>query len=54
MNNTSVGGGRLGLQEGVYGWIVVKNAGNSFKWEWNKVGGLNNIGLLINTWGKFT
>ncbi|MCX6344450.1 MAG: right-handed parallel beta-helix repeat-containing protein [Armatimonadetes bacterium] len=47
LNNDSLGGGTFGLQDGVWGWEYVKK-----ERVFQMANGLNNIGLLIKTWGK--
>ena len=52
LNNAWLGGGAFGLQEGVWGWKTVKDAGGGPGREWGPAGGLNNIGLLVTVWGR--
>jgi hypothetical protein len=61
MSNMLIGGGDLSYdaengtgQAGVYGWRHIKQTDGSYKIEWLKSTGLNNIGLLVMTWGKVT
>jgi len=53
LNNKALGGGDFGLQGGVWGWgLHADPAGAPYR-VWEKVGGLNNIGLLVTAWGKY-
>ncbi|MCE5313963.1 MAG: hypothetical protein ABFD49_12085 [Armatimonadota bacterium] len=59
MNNASLGGGDFCFnaatgsgQEGVFGWAWVKGSDGKYVKMWQKSSGLNNIGLLVTTWGK--
>ena len=53
LNLTSLGGGSFGLQEGVFGWTsALAPDGKTLK-QWGKAQGLNTIGLLVRTAGKF-
>ncbi|MCE5324336.1 right-handed parallel beta-helix repeat-containing protein [bacterium] len=54
LSNSSIGNGSLGYQRGVYGWIIRLDAEKKPYRVWGPVSGLNNIGLLIKTWGKVT
>ncbi|MFQ3549814.1 MAG: alpha-L-arabinofuranosidase C-terminal domain-containing protein [Armatimonadota bacterium] len=57
MNNKTVGGGSTdGGQAGVWSWEVVEDENNpeNFIDVWMCADGLNNIGLLVKTWGKVT
>jgi hypothetical protein len=56
LTNASLGGGILGAQSGVWGWVTVRdsNSPNGRKLVWQKVEGLNNIGLLVRVWGTVT
>jgi len=54
MPNRSVGGGTCGSQSGVWGWVyTVDSFGKPIR-IWDRVQGLNNIGLLISTCGRVT
>lgn len=54
MPNRSVGGGPRDLQGGVWGWVyTVDSFGKPIR-IWDRVQGLNNIGLLISTCGRVT
>lgn len=48
-----LGGGKIGYQNAVWGWQMALNP-SSGKLEkvWKEMSGLNNIGLLVRTWGK--
>lgn len=54
VNNHNIGNGPLGYQGGVYGWIIILDAEKKPHRVWGPKSGLNNIGLLIKTWGKVT
>lgn len=54
MANRSVGGGDSGFQSGVWGWTFTADEGTKSTRVWDKLSGLNNIGLLITTCGKVT
>jgi parallel beta-helix repeat protein len=54
LNNLSIGGGQFGLQSGVFGWDLMLQPDQTFRLEWLESNGLNNIGLLIKTYGKVT
>lgn len=50
-----IGGGGNGLQQGVFGWQMVLNPSNgNLERVWKEATGLNNIGLLVRTWGKIS
>ena len=51
MNNGALGGSRCGIQEGVWTWGWRPLTGD---YGWMPVHGLNNVGLLITTWGQVT
>ena len=53
LNNKTLGGGDFGLQEGVMAGPVKRTRPASGTALGSKVGGLNNIGLLITAWGKY-
>jgi hypothetical protein len=57
----SIGGGDVRFsavtktgQEGVYCWGMVKDGSGRWQRVWQKTRGLNNIGMLVRSWGKFT
>jgi len=54
MPNRSIGGGPFGPQQGVWGWVFVTGTGGERNRTWAPVTGLNNIGLLVKTWGRVT
>jgi hypothetical protein len=55
MNICALGGGQLGYQQGVYGWALVPDFITKVPERiWYQVSGLNNIGLLVKTWGTVT
>ena len=51
MNNATLGGGTFGYQEGVFSWRWVYYPDEDPQYEWLPCSGLNNIGVLIKTWG---
>jgi len=53
MTNKAVGGGAYGYQEGVWGWVLVKDAEGKLRRVWGQARGLNTIGLLVKTSGQF-
>jgi hypothetical protein len=53
MNNRAVGGGESGCQRAVWGWWLAPSADGDYEWQWGEETGLNNIGLLITTFGQF-
>jgi hypothetical protein len=48
LNNSAVGGGPCGCQEGVWGWCWTEDG----KRVWTQVGGISTIGLLVTTTGR--
>ncbi|OFX14112.1 MAG: hypothetical protein A2Z18_04890 [Armatimonadetes bacterium RBG_16_58_9] len=54
MNNGAIGGGAFGLQDGIWGLQSFRDGNGNWQWAWMPVSGLNNIGLLIRTWGRVT
>ncbi|MCE5324474.1 RCC1 repeat-containing protein [bacterium] len=60
MTNQCLGGGDFLYdgttgegQQGIYGWQLVKNADTGkLEKKWQKLAGINNIGLLVRVWGK--
>ncbi len=52
MTNYALGGGPLGLQEGV--WDAAESVDTVGVWRWNQSIGRNNLGLLVRVWGKIT
>lgn len=53
MRNAWVGGGDAQGQPGVYQWRTVRENGVPVK-KWLPSAGLNNVGMLVQTWGKVT
>ncbi len=58
MPNQSLGGGDFMFyqptgegQEGVFGWQLIKNELGKYEFKWQKMSGVNNIGLLVKVWG---
>ncbi len=61
VSGISVGGGDYEYnpvtgagQRGVTAWRRVRDEGGDWRWEPYQVQGLNNIGLLVRTWGRVT
>jgi len=54
VSNKTLGGGPFGLQQALWGWVPVHQPDNTTKPEWLPSVGLNNIGLLVRTWGRVT
>ena len=69
MNNKTLGGGQIGYQQATWQWLwvndptdaitdyrhrTVTHDGRIVKECWRPSTGLNNVGLLIRTWGKVT
>lgn len=54
LNNKSVGGSKLGLQDGLFEWKLVKNDDSTWRKELLQSSGMNNIGLLVRVWGRVT
>lgn len=52
MNNSALGGGAFGRQDGVFGWMYAEDGTGKTVRTWGRVEGLNNIGLLVRTTGK--
>ncbi|MCE5321687.1 FG-GAP-like repeat-containing protein [bacterium] len=52
LNNRLLGGGQYGLQMGVWGYGIIFDSNGKPMHKWMKNSGVNNIGLLITTWGK--
>lgn len=51
--NTALGGGKIGYQDGVWGWKLMKNSTTGkFERTWAPASGLNTIGLLLRVWGR--
>ena len=49
----AIGGGKLGYQEGVNGWKLIRpDPKGPWKRVWGLMGSANNIGLLVKTWGR--
>ena len=53
LTNKALGGGDFGLQGGVWGWNSSTDEFGKACRLWAKIGGLNNIGLLVTAWGKY-
>ncbi|MCE5314224.1 MAG: right-handed parallel beta-helix repeat-containing protein [Armatimonadota bacterium] len=51
LTNAALGGGAFGGQNGVYGWTIRVGSDGEIVREWKLACGLNNIGLLVKTWG---
>ncbi len=49
-----LGGGALGLQDGVWSWDTVKLPGDGYAKDWVQALSLNNIGLLVSSIGNVT
>jgi hypothetical protein len=54
LNNASVGGSKIGLQEAIWGWKWVKKEDGTSEYKLLPDSGLNNVGLLVKTTGKVT
>ncbi|MEN6357050.1 MAG: choice-of-anchor Q domain-containing protein [Armatimonadota bacterium] len=52
MSNSALGGGTFEGQPGVWGWELVTGPDGKHVKKWKSAGGLNNVGLLVTTWGK--
>lgn len=51
MSNSALGGGAFEGQPGVWGWVLVTGPDGKPVKQWKSACGLNNIGLLVTTWG---
>jgi len=54
MNNRTLGGGSSGAQDGTWSWKWISESGETPEHLLLRDEGLNNIGLLVKTTGKFT
>jgi len=52
--NVALGGGACGLQNACWGWLLVRDETGKLMRVRGEMPGLNNIGLLVKTWGRFT
>ncbi|MHB9037394.1 MAG: right-handed parallel beta-helix repeat-containing protein [Armatimonadota bacterium] len=52
VTNSALGGGGLGGQNGVWGWEARIGSDCKVIKEWKPACGLNNVGLLVKTWGR--
>jgi parallel beta-helix repeat protein/predicted outer membrane repeat protein len=52
--NRDLGGETDGAQAGVWSKQKVKNAGGQYELVWKEAAGMNNIGLMVTTWGNIT
>jgi hypothetical protein len=52
LRNRDIGGGPLGLQDGVWSWTLVGNTSGGYDRVPVQSIGLNNIGLLVTAFGK--
>ncbi|MHB9036602.1 MAG: right-handed parallel beta-helix repeat-containing protein, partial [Armatimonadota bacterium] len=52
LNNSWLGGGPFGYQDGVWGWQSTRDADGKLHRTWGLANGLNNIGILVKTWGR--
>ncbi len=52
LNNSSIGGDKMGLQDAHWGWRWIKNSSGVREYKWLPAKGLNNVGLLVKTTGK--
>lgn len=52
--NRDLGGETDGAQAGVWGKQKVKNASGQYELVWKEAAGMNNIGLMVTTWGNIT
>lgn len=53
LNNQGLGGGKLGWQDAIWRWKTVEGE-NGPEPVWSPAEGVNNIGLLVTTFGKVT
>ncbi|MCE5323688.1 right-handed parallel beta-helix repeat-containing protein [bacterium] len=51
ISNSALGGGSFEGQTGVWGWEIVTGPDGKSVKQWKSASGLNNIGLLVTTWG---
>jgi hypothetical protein len=52
LTNSALGGGAFEGQPGVWGWELVTGPDGKSVKQWKSASGLNNVGLLVTTWGK--
>lgn len=53
ISNMTLGGGKVGYQDGIWGWRLAFNPiTEKFEKAWSQSNGLNTIGLLVRCWGK--
>ena len=54
VTNLALGGGILGHQDAVWGWVWMPNDAGEVVKKWSRSMGLNNIGLLVKIYGRVT